>query len=193
MNASDIGQLAYLVLLGAAVVGWFIAQNRRNLGKTAQQAALWGLIFVGFIAAVGLWGDIRNSVMPRQSLVANGQAIEVPRSPDGHYYLTLKVNGTPVRFVVDTGASDVVLTKADAKRVGIDPSQLAYVGTATTANGVVRTAPVRLDSVGLGDLVARGVRASVNGGQMQGSLLGMSYLQRFGKIEISGNKMILRN
>lgn len=193
MNGAEIGQLAYLVLLGAAVIGWFIAQNRNNLGRTAQQAMVWGLIFVGFIAAVGLWGDIRQSVMPSQSLIANGTAVELPRSFDGHYYVTLDVNGTPLRFVVDTGASDVVLTKEDAQRVGIDPASLAYIGTATTANGVVSTAPVRLDRVVLGDIVARNVRASVNGGQMQGSLLGMSYLQRFRSIEISGNKMILRN
>jgi len=193
MNGAEIGQLTYLILLGAAVVGWFIAQNRNNLGRTAQQALVWGLIFMGFIAVVGLWGDIRQSVMPSQSLVANGTAVELPRSFDGHYYVTLQVNGTPLKFVVDTGATDVVLTQEDAKRVGIDPSSLSYIGSATTANGVVRTAPVRLDKVVLGDLVSRGVRASVNGGQMQGSLLGMSYLQRFQKIEISGNKMILSN
>ena len=61
MEANDIGQLAYLVLLGAALVGWFITQNRASLGKVTQQALAWGLIFLGVIAAVGLWTDVHHA------------------------------------------------------------------------------------------------------------------------------------
>ena len=57
---------------------------------------------------------------------------------------TLEINGTPVRFMVDTGASDIVLSRRDAERVGIDPAALGYLGRARTANGTVPTARVRL-------------------------------------------------
>ncbi len=190
MSGDTIGQLAYLVLLLLAVGGWFVAEQRGNLGKTARQAAAWGLIFVGVIAAVGLWGDIRSTVMPRQQVTGAGR-IEVPRGPDGHYYLVAQLDGKPVRFIVDTGASDVVLTLQDARRVGIDTSALAFSGTATTANGPVRTAYARVGEFRLGDIVDRNVMVSINGGEMDGSLLGMSYLRRFAKIEIAGNKLIL--
>ena len=191
MDTNSLMQLFYLVLLGAAVTGWFIAQNRQNMGKTAQHAVVWVLIFVGFIAAVGLWSDIRDDVAPRQSVISDGAAIEVPQSFDGHYYLTLQINDKPVRFVVDTGASEVVLTRADAARVGIDTSALAFIGSANTANGAVPIAPVRLGRVELGEFVDLGVRASVNGGEMRESLLGMTYLQRFERIEISDGMLIL--
>lgn len=116
MTDIDPGQLIYLLLLLVAVGGWFVTQGRGNLGKLSQQAMVWGLIFVGVIAAVGLWGDIRNSIAPRQSVIAEAGRIELPRAQDGHYYVQAEVNGVPVNFVVDTGASAVVLTLQDAVR-----------------------------------------------------------------------------
>ena len=110
MSEHDIGRLVYLTVLGTAVIGWFIAQNRNSLGKTTQHAMLWGLIFVGVIGAVGLWGDIRDDILPRQNVIGNGDRIETPRARDGHYYLTLDVNGAPVAFTVDTGATGIVLS-----------------------------------------------------------------------------------
>jgi len=191
MSGDDYGRLIYLVLLGSAVAGWFFMQNRQRLGKVAQQAAVWGLIFIGAIAAVGLWSDIRNNVAPRQSYLDGGM-VEVPRAPDGHYYLTLQIDGMPVRFVIDTGASDMVLSRSDARALGIDPDGLSYFGSAMTANGPVRTARVTLDTVALGEIADRHVTAWVNDGEMDESLLGMAYLQRFASIEIAGGKLVLR-
>lgn len=190
MNSFEFGQMAYLVLLGIAVGGWFISQNRNSLGKIAQQMLVWGLIFVGVVAAAGLWSDIRDDVAPRQSIVGSG-VVEVPRDASGHYNLVLQLDGKPVNFLIDTGATDVVLTQSDAARVGINLNDLVYSGTANTANGVVRTAQARVNNVQLGDLVDRDLRVSVTQGDMDGSLLGMSYLQRFRKIEITGNTMTL--
>lgn len=192
MESDDIGRLAYLVLLGLAVGGWFLAENRANLGRTARQAAVWGLIFVGAIAAVGLWSDIRNDVLPRQSVVSPG-VIDVPRHFDGHFYLVLHLNGVPVNFVVDTGASSVVLSQQDARRVGLDPADLIYSGSANTANGVVKTAPARIEDVRLGNAEQGPLSVSVNGGQMDGSLLGMTYLRRFESIEIKGDHLLLKS
>ncbi len=190
MSPEDYGRLAYLILLGLAVGGYFLAQSRDNLGKTAQQAAIWGVIFVGVIAGVGLWSDIRDDVAPRQMVVGEG-VIEVPRGPDGHYQLVLNVNGTNLPFVVDTGASGIVLSRQDAERIGIDAADLAYSGRASTANGIVQTARARVNEIRLGDVVDRNVTVFVNQGEMDGSLLGMDYLQRFRRIEIEDGRLIL--
>jgi len=179
------------VLLGSAIAGYFFVSHRHQVGQMARHAALWGLIFIGAIAGFGLWQDIRDDVVPRQSVVSQEGRIEVPRAFDGHYYLVLQVNGTPVQFVVDTGATDVVLSQQDAARAGIALHDLAYTGRANTANGMVRTAHVRLDSLELGPIADRGVLVAVNEGEMDGSLLGMSYLDRFDSLEITGGKLIL--
>ena len=191
MDSNDAGRLIYLVLLACVVGGYFLVSRRDRLGQVARHGALWGLIFVGVIAGFGLWSDIRDDVIPRQSVVAGPSRIEVPRAFDGHYYLTLSLNGTPVQFVVDTGASGVVLTREDAERAGIDTAALVYSGVAQTANGTVRTARTRVNQVALGPILDRDVSVWVNQGEMPASLLGMTYLQRFERIEISGGRLVL--
>lgn len=190
MSTDQIMQLVYLGLLGTAIAGAFFVSNRDNLGKTLQHSAIWGLIFIGVVGAYGLWEDISRDVTNRQAMITDSQ-IAVPRSANGHYHLTLNINDQPVRFIVDTGASQVVLSQSDAQRVGIDPASLRYFGTASTANGVVRTAPVTLDRVALGPIIDTQVPAVVNGGQMDASLLGMDYLGRFGRIEIANEQLVL--
>ena len=191
MTGTDYGNLAYLMLLGAVLVFWFLIQNRQSLNKTLQHGAVWGLIFVGAVAAVGLWGDIRQTVQPQQLVMEDAGRIEVPRGPDGHYYLTLEINDAPIRFVVDTGATSMVLTKADAERVGLNEDDVIFYSEAMTANGLVRTAPVRLKDVALGPFHDRDVRAFVNEGEMTKSLLGMEYLNRFARLEINNGRLIL--
>lgn len=189
MDAELIGRLAYLGLLLAAVGVWVIVEYRGRLGEAMRAAAAWGLIFIGVIAAYGLWQDIHHKLIPSQAVMRDGR-VEIPRAPDGHYYVTLDVNGTPVRFMADTGASSVVLTQEDARRLGIDRRKLAYVGEAQTANGAVRTARVRLKTVTLGPFTDAGLGAWVNEGPMPSSLLGMDYLRLF-RIEIADERMVL--
>tara|TARA_R110002124_G_scaffold141111_1_gene305522 strand:- start:183 stop:815 length:633 start_codon:yes stop_codon:yes gene_type:complete len=191
MTGDTTANLIYLVLLGCAVGGWFLMQNRNGMGKMLQQAMIWGFIFLGVVAGYGLWSDVQRQTTGGQMLQLGSGQITVPRQPDGHYYLTLALNGENIRFVVDTGATDMVLTREDAARAGLDVDALNFVGTANTANGTVRTAPVRLNTVRLGDITDTDVYASVNGGQMEGSLLGMGYLERWGRIEISGGELRL--
>ncbi len=191
MDADSIASLIYLTLLGVVVGGYFLLANRDRMGQMAQQGAIWALIFVGVAAGAALWDDIRGASAPRQSVVRDGAQIVATRAPDGHYHLTLGINGAPVRFLVDTGASDMVLTLRDASRAGLDPDALRFTGRAMTANGMVQTAPVTLDRVELGGIVDRGVPAQVTGGEMPGSLLGMRYLARFAEVTLSGDTLTL--
>ena len=191
MTAEQTASLIYLSLLGAVIAGYFFLSHRQSVGRSLRQAGLWALIFIGVIAAYGLWSDLQGSVLPRQSVFVEEGRIEIPRSPNGHYHMTLEVNGTPVRFVVDTGATDIVLSAEDARRVGIDPESLAFIGAARTANGTVSTARVWLDEVRLGGFADRSVPALVNGGEMEGSLLGMTYLDRFAEVRIGDGRMTL--
>ncbi len=190
MSDWDIGRMVYLVLLLTVIGGWFFVQNRRSLSKMLQQALIWVFLFIGVIVAVGLWDDVRNISTPSQAIHSNGK-IELPRAPNGHYYLTAQVNGSPIRFVVDTGATGIVLNMADARSAGINPETLVFSGEALTANGPVSTAPVRLREIAIGPISDKEVRAWVNDGHMDISLLGMSYLQRFSRIEITPDALVL--
>ena len=191
MGDYEIGRFIYLAILLVAVGSWVFVQNRQSLGKTLQMFAVWGFIFLGVIASYGLWHDIRQTVRPQQNVAVDAGRVEVPRAPDGHYYLTLEVNGAAIEFLVDTGASQVVLNERDARRAGIDTENLAYLGRAQTANGEVRTASVWIDEMSLGGITDTGVRVWVNQGALDQSLLGMGYLQRWSSIEIRNGALVL--
>lgn len=111
------------------------------------------------------------------------------RAPDGHFYADAMVNGAEVRFVVDTGASVVALTREDAQRAGLafPTERLRAIG----AGGEIEVMPVTLDRVAIGPIEAHGVPAVV-GEQLPMSLLGQSFLGRLGAVEIHGDGMTLR-
>lgn len=190
MDGDTLARVAYIAIIMVALGGWALVEFRQRMGQAVRMAAAWGLIFVAMMAGYGLWSDVRTDIMPSQMVSAGGE-IEVPRAADGHYYLTLQINGTPIVFMADTGATNMVLSRADARSVGIDPESLLFTGEAATANGVVRTARVDLPLVELGPFRNETFTAFVTDGDMTGSLLGMDYLGQF-RLEIAGNRMVLR-
>lgn len=186
----DPARLAYLSLLLLALGGFVVVEFRRDAGSTTRAVLAWGLIFLAAIGAAGLWQDISREVMPRQAML-DPTRIEVPLAPDGHFHLTAELNGAPVRFIVDTGASALALSPRDARRAGIALDRLVYAGQARTANGIVPTATVRLDRVAIGDIVDENVPAMVIQADIDRSLMGMDYLRRFARISFEGDTMIL--
>ncbi len=191
MDKGDFPSLIYLGLLAVALVGSLLTSNLARLGQLARYGLIWAAIIVVGVVGVNQWPQIEARFLTRQSVVAGTGEISIPQNFDGHYYLTLQLNGAPVRFVVDTGATDVVLTPQDASRAGIDVGSLTYDRRAMTANGMVQTATVRLNEVAVGDITDRNVSAVVNGSPMNESLLGMSYLSRFDRIAIEDGRMVL--
>jgi aspartyl protease family protein len=190
-DPDTLARLFYLVALLIGVLAFFLYGRRQRLGRSLRDLAVWGLIILMVVIAYGFRDTLRSQLFPA-ALVQTGDTIELRRASDGHFHADVEVNGRPVRFMVDTGASDMVLSQRDAERVGIDPTRLNYLGRAQTANGPVATAPVRLGLVRFGGFTDTDVRASVSGGTLDVSLLGMSYLDRFASIEISGDTMRLR-
>lgn len=191
MTSDETARLIYLSILVAVIGGTFIVSNRLNMGQMLRQALLWALIFLGVVAGYGLWQDVGQDLVPRQAVFAEDARVVVPRSRDGHYHLRLEADGVPVDFIVDTGATSIVLTREDAQRIGINLDDLVYTGVAQTANGTVRSARAMVSSLTLGEIEDRNVTVWVNNAEMPGSLLGMAYLQRFDRIEIADNTLVL--
>ena len=111
---------------------------------------------------------------------------------DGHYYLEARADGVLIRFLVDTGASRVILSPADARRLGLAPKPAAFTQRLRTANGVVRAAPVEIAELEVAGVVARRVRAAVNQAALTHSLLGMSFLERLRAYEFRDSTLTLR-
>ncbi len=187
MDGDIFARVLYLVLLLIFIGGSFFTMNRETMNKSLQQAVIWVLLFGGVAAGYALWDDISEG----QSINSNGTEITLHRESDGHFYATLLINGHDVDFVIDTGATDMVLTQDTAERVGFPSDSLRFLGRAQTANGTVRTAAVTLGVVRFEGITDTGVPASVNEGALFENLLGMSYLSRFSDISIRGDRLVL--
>jgi aspartyl protease family protein len=116
----------------------------------------------------------------------------IERSDDGHFYVDAEVNGQLVHFLVDTGASSVVLTMADAKHVGLPFSSDQFRVIARGASGDVSGQIMKIGRVAIGRKEAFDVEGAVVAEGLDVSLLGQSFLSRIGTLVIDGDKMVLR-
>jgi len=117
---------------------------------------------------------------------------ELVRAGDGLFYVTGSVNGAPVRFLVDTGASTIVLTAEDAARAGLKPGQDHFADNADTANGRTQMARVTIDDLAVGQVRSRQISAAVVRDGLGVSLLGQNWLSQLASLTIAGDRMILR-
>ncbi len=122
---------------------------------------------------------------------ANGMA-RITRQRDGHYWTTAIINNVPVRFLVDTGASAVVLTGADAQKLGINPAHLTRRTEVQTAAGRVQAGTTYLQLISIEGVRVAGVEAMVIEQGLEHSLLGMSFLSKLSRWEVTQDAIVLR-
>ncbi|MCH7542352.1 MAG: TIGR02281 family clan AA aspartic protease [Proteobacteria bacterium] len=190
--------VVYLVVL-ATMVGSAVLLGRGIGLKTALRNALsWIAIALVLILGYSFRHDIVAAkdrilaeLLPYRAVETGPGTVAVRASAGGHFQIEATVDGVPIRFLVDTGASDVVLRPADARRLGYDLDRLRFSRIYRTANGTVRGAPVTLGEVTVGPIRLANVAASVNGAEMSQSLLGMSFLNRLSAYEVRGDVLTL--
>lgn len=195
-NAHRLIYLGLLLVFVGVSVWW--AFIRGNVSRSLRHGAIWVVIGAVLIAGYSLRDQvsyvadrIKADHVPGFGFDADDNAVSFRAGPDGHFHVTAEVDGVEILFLVDTGATDVVLTPADAQRLGFDPARLNYSQVYYTANGIGRGAPVRLDRVTIGPVDVASVRASVNETPMSRSLLGMSFLNRIGGYQVRGDVLTL--
>lgn len=186
---------ALLVLLSSGVVYW----RRARLGETLRNLAIWAAVGCTLLLGYsfrhelsGLGTRVMGELVPSRAVEVAEGVVELRAGAAGHFVVTASVNGQPVDFLIDTGASDIVLSPADAARLGWLPENLRFTRQYTTANGIGRGAPVRLDSLAVGPIAYSNLPASVNEAPMAESLLGMAFLRRLESYEVRRDVMILR-
>jgi aspartyl protease family protein len=195
-DEGNLQRLVYLLGLLALVGGGLVFAIRRQPLRHLRYAAIWagiGLVLVvGYSFRDELGPRLMGELVPTRGVDNGDGSVSFRAGADGYFQVDARVNGSLVRFLVDTGASRIVLSPADARRLGFDPDNLAFTEITETANGLGRSAPVILDDVEVGGLRVADVAASVNQTEMSRSLLGMSFLRRIGGFEVSGDRLTLR-
>lgn len=185
--------VGFLILIASSSWGAFRARPGTALRYAGIWLALGTVVFAGYSLrhefeslANRMAGELLPGYAARQ-----GEAVILTAGEGGHFRVRARVNGRLIPFLVDTGATDVVLSPRDAERVGFNLGDLAFTRQYRTANGTVMGAPVTLDSISFGGLEVQNVRASVNGAALGTSLLGMSFLSRLRSFKVEQGQMIL--
>lgn len=215
---TDGPRLGYVLLLLVLVVS-SLALRRTQIGFALKSLLAWAAI--GLVIVVGysyraelkaVWyrvageldtsrptpvetrGDQRadDRDSGRDGSRSEDRALAIRQSSDGHYYVNVRVNGSDARLLVDTGATLTVLSKYQAERAGIFPPPSEYTANVRTASGIAKAAPVRLNTLEIGDARLQNVRALVMDTPANTSVLGIDTLQQFRSYEFRDGVLTLR-
>ncbi len=189
---------AKMHLLYSTIILSVVALSLRKIPitQTIKYAGSWIAVFLVIIIGYSYKDSILNTriageLLPNRARVYGDGSVAIRASRGGHFYIEAKVNGVAINFMIDTGASDVVLNKEDAQRIGINTDTLSYNRTYQTANGATGGAGIKLNRLQIGDFILDDFPASVNQGELGNSLLGMSAIKQLGGFKIDGDEMVI--
>jgi aspartyl protease family protein len=198
ISSSEWPSLVYLSLLLTLLVSSVIFKSHLKASDLLKQAMIWAVIVLVILIAYSfrynlsaIKDRVSAELFPSKVMQIGERQIAIAISNDGHFYADIKINQKPVRFMVDTGASDIALNLSDAKRVGIDVNNLSSFKQYQTANGSIVSGLAEVDEVELAGVTFNDVTVSVNESNMGISLLGMSFLKRFKKYEFYQDRLVL--
>jgi aspartyl protease family protein len=130
---------------------------------------------------------------PRSSSHSVMGVVELSPYRNAQFRTEVEIDGTRIHALVDTGASQVLLSAEDARAINIDPPASAYTATAQTANGAVNFAPVRLRELRVGGITVYDVDGLVaRPGQTAISLLGMSFLRKLSSFQVADDHFVMK-
>ncbi|UVC13269.1 TIGR02281 family clan AA aspartic protease [Mesorhizobium onobrychidis] len=196
-----------LIWLGAlvALIGAGLLRSGRPVGTMARNLGTWTVIVLALIAGYQYRYELQDfasrvtaGLVPGSPLalgLEDGHAtVTLDKAGNGHFEARIMVNGTPVRAVVDTGATSTVLTAQDAQAAGFNPAILNFTIPVSTANGMARAAAVRTDEMAIGGIVRKDMPVMIAAPGMLGqSLLGMNFIGSLSGFDVRGDHMILRD
>lgn len=204
LDTDRFGELVYFVPLGL-VLGAGVLGSGIGLGQATRSIAIWLALVVALVAGYqyryelqDLASAVTAGLIPGSPLSIStddgANAVRLERTPGGHFEVRGTVDGAPVSFLLDTGATATVLTVEDARRAGFDPAELRYDIPVSTANGPARAARVTAGEIAVGSISRGPLPVLVaEQGRLNQSLLGMNFLDTLSGFDVRGERMILRD
>lgn len=200
-GAPWLGQLSPLfaatcVALVLVVAGGALAARGARLGGAVRLAgnvlmlAVFGLAVMRFVRMDPSFDAALHSIGAPTQTVSGGET-RIPLAADGHYWIRAKLNGVPLRLMVDTGATVTALSGDVAAAAGVEPDMMRPEARVETANGSVSAAQARIDELQFGSVVARDLDAIVMPGEGGPNVLGMNFLTRLKGWRVEDGVLIL--
>ena len=194
-----------VMALWAVLIGSGVFSRGIKFGDTIKQMVIWVVIILILMSGYVFRYDMQDMASRLSGGLVPGSPIStindegrtevtLIRSENGHFEANAGVNGKTVRFLVDTGATAIVLNTLDAELVGINIDALSFTVLTQTANGTGRSAKARIKSLYLGGIERQNLTVLVaEPGQLDQSLLGQQFLESLASYEKRGDRLTLRD
>lgn len=194
-NGNQALQFLYLFGVLILVVSAF-SVRRVPIAQSAKMASAWILIFAAVFAVILLKDDfidlgqhLAGRARGDPIVDASGKSVRIPRSDDGHFWVTARINGVPVRFLIDSGATVTALSRSAAEAADIEPDSDIPV-LVETANGAVQARTATAKLLELGSIKRKDFAVHIQGSD-ETNLLGMNFLSSLSGFRVEGNTLIL--
>lgn len=195
---SRLGSALYAFAVFAIVLFYFLFADRLFVRGILRNVLIWtGIVAVAATAYAyrdKVWAvtsAVRSGFVPSYPVSAGPGTLVLSESEGGGFFVQGRINGTAVRFLIDTGASDIVLSPGDAKRLGIDLNSLHFNLRYETANGVGRGARHVIQTLEIGPIHLTDVPVTINEAGMGQSLLGMTFLRHMASLKFEGHRLTI--
>ena len=200
--SDDFGRVLYLGVLGAVVAAGLLG-GRMGFGEATRNIAMWLGIIVLLVGGYQYRYELQDVASRLTAGLVPGSPVSLTSSdgrvsvliekrPNGHFEARASVNGKPVTFLVDTGATTTVLTRGDAQAAGFDLDSLSFNVPISTANGRTNAALVNADEIAIGEIARnRQPLLIASSDLLDQSLLGMSVLSTLSGYDVRGDRLVL--
>ena len=180
-----------------ALVGSSLVARRLPIGQTVKMALAWLAIFAAVFVLFlfrdegrAVWNRATNELSGTAPVVV-GQSVRIKKSDDGHFHVRASVNGKPIEFLIDSGATTTTLSAAAAANAGVEPSG-GFAVMVRTANGTVEAQRAEIASLTIGPITQANAPALIGGGEMgDTNLLGMSFLSSLKSWRVEEGQLVL--
>lgn len=198
MKSHDLQQIIYLIIIISFLLIGIFSQKNLSWQKIIKYLLMWALIGFSIIVIYAYRFEFINfkerinlEINPTSAQINQQGQLVINIADDSHFYITLLVNKTPILFMIDTGASDMMINLDDANKIGINLKKLVFNKAYQTANGRSFGAYVKIREIEISGVKFKDIGASVSQSDMGTSLLGMSFLRRFNKYEFFQDRLVL--
>lgn len=171
--------------------------RRLPLKSTLKMAlgwvAIFGVLFVlfAFRHEFGLmWSRVRLAALGQQAEMSGGP-LRIAMAEDGHFWANGTINGRPVRFLIDSGATTTALSRATAEATGVDIDESGFPVVLETANGTVEARRARIAKLVIGSITRSDLGATVSVELGETNLLGMNFLSTLKSWRVEGSTLVL--
>ena len=197
MSDGDTASLVYGVLL-LVLVGSALVARSLPIGQTIKMALGWVGIFAMIFLLVSfrpemrmIWQRITGELGLASAPAISGEPMTIRKSDDGHFWVSAEVNGHPVRFLIDSGATFTALSARAARDAGVEPGGFGLKTVIDTANGAVEAERGEIADLRVGSLAMRNHKVVIADAFGNTNVLGMNFLSELESWRVEGSSMIL--